>query len=157
MARNVSVQHLRGVFANIPILNAGEFYFATDTNKLYVGTGSVNVLIGPSGGSIGGQGVTTINFGVFPGGTDATTIITGQTGILAGSIVSAWIIPTATADHSVDEHWADPPDIVAGNIIAGTGFTIYGKIKLQQDLTVTALNNNSPRIYGLYTVGWLWN
>lgn len=38
MARNVTIQILRGVQANIPALSWGEFYFATDTCSLFVGT-----------------------------------------------------------------------------------------------------------------------
>lgn len=48
MARNVSIQHLRGISANIPALNVGEFYFATDTLKLYVGSASGNLQVGPT-------------------------------------------------------------------------------------------------------------
>ena len=35
MARNVSIQHIRGVDANKPTLNAGEFYCATDTGRVW--------------------------------------------------------------------------------------------------------------------------
>ena len=90
------------------------------------------------------QGSTTINFGAFPGATDVSLAITGQTTILSGSLAEAWIFPVATANHSADEHWADKPEVTAGAVVAGTGFTIYA----------TALNN---RLYGLYTVGWVWN
>ncbi len=90
------------------------------------------------------QGVTTINFGAYPGGYDATATVTGQTGIVAGSNLDAWIEATATADHSIDEHWVDPPLIVAGNIVPGVGFTIYG----------TARDGGLD--YGLYTVHWMW-
>lgn len=38
MARNVSLQVLRGVEANIPTLSMGEMYFATDTGNLFFGT-----------------------------------------------------------------------------------------------------------------------
>lgn len=48
MSRNVSIQVLRGIAANMPALNAGEFYFATDTLKLYVGSASGNLLVGPT-------------------------------------------------------------------------------------------------------------
>lgn len=48
MARNVTIQVLRGVAANIPTLSAGEFYFATDTLKLFVGTASGNLQVGPT-------------------------------------------------------------------------------------------------------------
>lgn len=91
-----------------------------------------------------GQGTITIDFGAFPGKTDASIAVTGQAGILTGSLVEAWIFPVATSDHSADEHLAEPPAIVAGNIVAGTGFTIYGN----------ALDN---RAYGLWTVAWCWN
>ena len=48
MARNVSIQVLRGIAANIPTLNAGEFYFTTDTLKLFVGSASGNLQVGPT-------------------------------------------------------------------------------------------------------------
>lgn len=37
MARNVTIQILRGVQANIPTLAIGEFFFATDTGNLFIG------------------------------------------------------------------------------------------------------------------------
>lgn len=38
MARNVTIQVLRGVQANIPVLSMGEMFFATDTGNLFFGT-----------------------------------------------------------------------------------------------------------------------
>jgi hypothetical protein len=38
MARNVSLQVLRGTQGNIPALSLGEMFFATDTNNLFFGT-----------------------------------------------------------------------------------------------------------------------
>lgn len=46
MARLQQLQIIRGVAANIPILNDGEFYLATDTGQLYVGLGGINFQIG---------------------------------------------------------------------------------------------------------------
>lgn len=46
MARNVQLQILRGVFANIPSLADGEFYFADDKGQLYLGFGGINFKIG---------------------------------------------------------------------------------------------------------------
>jgi hypothetical protein len=43
MARNVSLQVLRGIQANIPTLALGEMYFATDTNNLFFGTPGVGI------------------------------------------------------------------------------------------------------------------
>lgn len=105
---------------------------------------------------MGAQGITTINFGTsLTGSVDASTTITGQTSILAGSLVEAWIIPSGTADHTIDEHQVDPPLVLAGNIVAGTGFTIYAyappsPVNTQQFADV-------PKHYGLWAVGWVWN
>jgi hypothetical protein len=43
MARNVQLQILRGMQANIPVLALGEMYFATDTNNLFFGTPGVGL------------------------------------------------------------------------------------------------------------------
>lgn len=45
MARNLAWHVLRGVKANMPVLNAGELYLATDEVQLYIGTASGNKLI----------------------------------------------------------------------------------------------------------------
>ena len=93
---------------------------------------------------MGASGTTTIDFGTFPGTTYTTKVITGQSSIVAGSLVEAWIWPIATADHLADEHIVDPPELIAADIAAGTGFTIHGK------------SNNSIPHHGLYTVAWGW-
>lgn len=107
------------------------------------------------------QGTTTVNFGTFPGATDTSVAVTGQGSILATSLVEAWVFPAATADHSVDEHWVDGPQVVAGNIVAGTGFTIYASVKPQTDAQAPTDSRrgktDSPRAYGSWTVAWVWN
>lgn len=92
------------------------------------------------------QGTTTIDFGTFPGNTNVTLNITGQASITAGAEVDAWLSPAATADHSIDEHVVDGPRIMAGNVTAGVGFTIYG-----------AARDLGGKAYGLFTVSWVWN
>lgn len=89
-------------------------------------------------------GTALLNFGAFPGAADASVPVTGQGAIAAGSLVEAWVRPEATAEHTHDEHVIDPPRIVAGNIQAGTGFTIYG------------FTANHVRHFGRYTVAWAW-
>jgi hypothetical protein len=129
---------------------------------------------------MGAQGQTTIDFGAFPGKSDASVAVTGQAAIVAGSLVEAWIRPEATADHSADEHMMETLKVFAGNIVAGTGFTIYalnssqlnepleapGWNRLRLNATVVNQPTFSPapsvggmgtRIYGLWTVAWAWN
>lgn len=129
---------------------------------------------------MGAQGTATLDFGAFPGTSDASVTVTGQTGILAGSLVEAWVYPVATADHSADEHMVETFRVFAHTIVAGTGFTITGvntsqvneplePLKGTKNVTVAGTLNtpNFPqqqfaggkgtRIYGQWTVGWVWN
>lgn len=115
-----------------------------------------------------GQGTTTIDFGAFPGTAD-TSVAVAQTGILSSSLVEAWIYPSATADHSADEHWVDPPVVIAGNVSAGVGFTIYGtappevgfrdkrRNRAGESYNETDQIERGPMYYGQYTVAWVWN
>ena len=109
-------------------------------------------------------GTTTLDFGNYPGKLDTSIAVTGQTGILSGSIVSAWIRPATTAKHSIDEHImaADMLAVIAGNIVAGTGFTIYGLAKAAapgiggQDGNFRNLAVPISRLYGTFTIAWSW-
>jgi hypothetical protein len=115
----------------------------------------------PSGGTNVGQ--TTVNFGAFPGSSDTSVTITGQTSIASGSRVFASITPVATADHSADEHVVETIDVYAGNIVAGTGFTIYAKNNSQLNEPVylgrggeRQGGGKGTRLYGQFTVNWQW-
>jgi hypothetical protein len=90
------------------------------------------------------QGSTTINFGAHPGNTNVALDITGQTEIASGAEVDAWLTAIATADHSIDEHVVDGPIVIAGNVVAGVGFTIYAAAK-------------DGHAYGEWSVSWVWN
>lgn len=94
---------------------------------------------------MGASGKATLDFGAFPGATDASVAVTGQAAIIAGSLAEAWIWPEDTPDHSVADHIVDPPRIVAAEIVPGTGFTIYG------------FTTNKRRHFGRYTVAWVWS
>lgn len=89
-------------------------------------------------------GTASLDFGAYPGNSQASVAVTGQGSIVSGSLVEAWIRPAATADHTADEHILDPPHVVAANIVAATGFTIYGQAKPGQTL------------YGIYNIAWAW-
>jgi hypothetical protein len=129
---------------------------------------------------MGAQGTAILDFGAFPGASDASVSITGQAGIVAGSLVEAWIRPVITVDHSADEHMLETLKVFAANIIAGTGFTIYGfnsgqlNEKDYPQLYETGQTRaGSPiqaghhsgnysegrgtRIYGKWQVAWVWN
>lgn len=139
------------------------------------GNEEIDVTIAASGSGGGGSGTTVVDFGAFPGASDASATVTGQAGILGTSRVRAWIEATATADHSADEHWVETIAVTAGNISAGTGFTIYAKNTGTLSEPVAeqwgaqrlagAGGNIRPdngggkgtRLYGQFTVGWEWS
>lgn len=97
---------------------------------------------------MGAQGTTPITFGAFPGSQQTSVPVVGQTAILSGSMVYAWLYPLATSDHSVDEHLLDDAfiQVKAANVVAGQGFTIFATAR-----------PGAPLLYGVYTVAWVWN
>jgi len=131
----------------------------------------------PPGGSSANVGTTTVNFGSFPGCSDTSVSVTGQAGILAGSVVNAWIYPSSTADHTADEHIVETIQVYAGNIVAGVGFTIYARntSQLNEPLSSGGVTGFRPaagtvygepnasvggkgtRIYGSWSVAWQWS
>lgn len=89
------------------------------------------------------QGSAVLDFGT---GTDmASVVVTGQTGILAGSDVEAFLMAEASLDNDAAAHIvaASYLDLIVGAVVAGTGFTIYG---LDKDGALT----------GRWTVQWVW-
>lgn len=109
-----------------------------------------------------GAGTATIDFGAFPGASDTSLAITGQGGIVTNSLVEAWIRPVATSDHTVDEHMVETLSVVAGNIVAATGFTIYAfnTSELYEPVYDPANGRfgggNGTRLWGTWTVAWAW-
>lgn len=84
------------------------------------------------------QGTITANFGA--GALDIAITVTGQSGITTANLVEAW--PAVLAND--DSPWVDQIQCWAGNIINGTGFTIYVK-------------PNNGNAIGSYTINWVWN
>lgn len=112
---------------------------------------------------MGAQGTATLDFGAFPGMSD-TVVQVAQTSIGASSAVEAWIVPADTADHKADEHLVETLKVIAGNVAAGVGFTIYGVNISQTNEPIATggigLNSNTgkgTRLYGTWNVGWVWN
>lgn len=94
---------------------------------------------------MGAQGTATIDFGATPV-DEATVVITGQTGIVAGSHAEAFFMKDSTADNGTDEHEeaAALCPLVCESIVAGTGFTIRA-------MPIAALGT------GQFSVRWVWN
>lgn len=113
------------------------------------------------------SGTSILDFGPFPGKSDAEVIVTGQSEILASSLVEAWIMPSDTQDHSADEHMVESIKVFAGNIVPGSGFTIYGFNTSEINEPVSPpkgivgggglRGGLGTRIYGKFMIAWAWN
>jgi len=95
----------------------------------------INALHVPASGS------TVIDFGAFPGSPMAQVSVPVTTNF---GIVQAWVQPSSTPDHSADEHIVETLKVIAGNVLLGTGFTIYG------------LNTSPGRLYGRWNVSYMY-
>lgn len=170
---------LSGDFARTPITTINtaadyvQFLDATDgaTKRCLASA------LGGGGGGTVNAGSTTINFGAFPGGSDATATVTGQVGIVSGSVLQAWLVAQATADHTADEHRVETIAVTCGNIVANTSFDIYATNTSQLNEPLTdagvdgfrstaatiygnagrSIGGRGTRIYGTWTVHWRWS
>lgn len=94
---------------------------------------------------MGAKGTAVLDFGATP--TDSgSVVVTGQAGILAGSHVEAFFMRETTADNGLDEHEQAGAIIrlTCGNIVAGTGFTIYATVLV-------------GFATGQFNVRWVWS
>lgn len=117
--RNLQLQVLRGIEANIPVLAVAEFYLATDTNNVFIGTNSGNKLI-ESGASVS---QVEIDFGPAPVAEASFTITNASVtplSNLTGSV--AYVAPTGK---DLDELEMDELDLKFG---PGSGqFVLYAR------------------------------
>lgn len=95
MSRVSQIQILRGPVANVPVLNDGEFFFATDKGQLYVGLGGLNFPVGaPVVANVSVQGSLnptrfiepnvdgSVNATLVSGGSVSIGSSTGKTAVL---------------------------------------------------------------------------
>lgn len=121
-------------------------------------------------------GEIEVDFGAFPGASDASVTMTGQAAILAGSMIGAWIKPKDTTDHSADEHIVESIEVYAHTITAGAGFIITAKNNSQineplervmrnrdKAAATVVISETAPdtggmgtRLYGKFNIGWAW-
>ena len=102
------------------------------------------------------SGTTTLNFGAFPGSPEASVDVTGQTGFVSTSEVEAWVMPVATADHSVDEHLIENLKVMAHYQADGT-IRIKGSVEPFFGFRPPAGEGTQRhRLFGQFTVGWVW-
>jgi len=87
-------------------------------------------------------GTGTLSFGAAPGTNYLEVVVTGETGILSGSQVEAYLMADVTADHNAIEHAIVPITLRCGAISAGVGFTVFVSTEW--------------RLTGDFTYHWVW-
>lgn len=94
-------------------------------------------------------GTATIDFGAVPGTNITSVVVTGQTGIVPGSFAEAWMMADSTADpvfgtgHNAEEHKLAPIKLTCGDLVPGTGFTIWAETEW--------------RLTSTFQVRWVWS
>lgn len=91
------------------------------------------------------QGTATIDFGSFPGTSEASIAVTGQGTISATSKVEAFIMADDTSGaHTANDHrYASALiGLTCGTPVAATSFTIYGRCL--------------DKMQGTFALRWVW-
>lgn len=96
------------------------------------------------GGDVGTSGTAVLDFGAFPGVTEASVTVSDG-GVNTDSIITASLAGEATATHTVADHAlaASLIGLVVGNIVEGVSFTIYA--------------STPERLTGTFNVNWIRN
>ena len=84
-------------------------------------------------------GEVTLDFGAA--NKTAEVVVTGVSNIQLTSIVYPNVKIEATTEHATDDFLVDPIRLAYKDVIAGTGFTIYGEM-------------DNARANGTYTIQW---
>lgn len=115
------------------------------------------------------SGTRTIDFGAFPGASDASATVTGAelVGIATSSRLECWIEPASTADHSADEHMLETIKVFGdrSSIVAGTSFVaraintnqINEPLEQARPGAAYSRGGRGTRLYGLWNFGFAWN
>lgn len=113
----------------------------TTTGKVLQTNG---VAANPTWENVLNSGIATISFGAAPGTNIVSIDVTGQTNITSTSVVKAYMNKNSTTDHNGIEHQmlGLALSLTTGDIVDGTGFTIYAYTDL--------------RLTGTFKINWEW-
>lgn len=122
---------------------------------------------------MGASGSTIVNFGAFPGSAMATAdVATG--GVIATSLIEAWLMPIATADHTDADHVVESM-VVRADYVSDGNIRIYAmnlvnlmpplelrfdpvhrRDPVTQEMPIIKRWQEVPMPVGQFTVAWVW-
>lgn len=155
MSRNLALQILRGVQANRPVLNDGEFYFCTDTGNLFVGLGGgvlqveANMAI-----NIADPTTSTNVAAVQPKGTQGTFMLCVQDAKDTGRLFAVYSTTVTAAAANTEELASLTPlgESVSGTLTTGTAATNFtvpsGKRFRIQSLNMSVVDITTAEVSG---------
>jgi hypothetical protein len=176
MATTVTLQRLRpDQMQAKSIIGAatGNLYLADSLGRVTVNVldaaalyaeGYAALTLGSGGGSAPSSGTGILSFGPFPGSSSATVTLVAAAQSDPNAVIDCWIVPIATADHSVDEHQSSDAPIVSA-VASGANIIITG-YPSGRDLPVPPgtppagaasqmpIASQQLMPYGAWTVGW---
>lgn len=91
-----------------------------------------------------GTGTATINFGAAPGSNEASVVVTGIAAIGGSAKAEAFFMRSTSSDHTANDHSyaALFTGLSCGDVVAGTGFTIYAR--------------STEKLTGQFTLNFVW-
>jgi hypothetical protein len=92
----------------------------------------------------GAAGIATAAFGTGAGTDRVQVVVTGQTGLVSGDHVEAWVMRDVTAEHNADEH-----ELLARDS------RVLAEVSASSELTVTVVCETTWT--GDFKVHWVWN
>jgi hypothetical protein len=98
-----------------------------------------------AGGGGLNAGTATIDFGSWPGTNEASVTVTGQTGIVSGSVCGALLIAETSGSHTpADAAYAAMfITLTCSAPTAGTGFAVYARSRY--------------KMTGTFSIKWFWS
>ena len=92
-----------------------------------------------------GTGMSTLDFGAFPGSNEASVLVSGQASIGATAKAEAFVMgDDSSTDHSANDHryLAALVGLTCGTPTVASGFTIYAR--------------SIEKLQGTWTLRWVW-
>lgn len=145
------IQVRRGLYANLPVLAPGELGWATDSQQLFIGTGTNNILISGSFGnsSSGGNGLPVVSSSIT--GNAASALATGITGPAAnvGGMITYTINNAGTGRVGIFSYAINSANSLAwDDEYEGANLGIVFSVSLISSNTVVSLNYTAGSLVG---------
>ena len=151
VTQTARIQIRRGLYVNLPVLASGELGWATDTQQLFIGTGTNNILIAGSIGniSLGGNGLPVVSSTIT--GNAASALATGITGPAAnvGGLITYTINNAGVGRAGIFSYATNSANsLVWDDEYEGANLGIIFSASLISSNTVVSLNYTAGSLIG---------